>query len=148
MAISIGKTEEFLHEKIPLSAAMGVRVVEAGHERLVLEAPLEPNQNHLGTAFGGSLNALATLAAYAMLWLELDDTAAHLVIAESSIIFLRPVSRDLRAVCVRPEAPVLAAFKEQFSRTGKARIKVEATLEDAGGSETKVRFRGTFVALR
>jgi len=125
-----------------------VRVVEPlrGGAQLVLEAPLALNHNHLGTAFGGSLNALATLAGYALLWLELGDPEAHLVIAESSIAFLRPVRGDLKALCARPGEAVLAAFREKFARTGKARVKLEVTLEEAG--EIAVRFRGTFVALR
>src|SRR5690606_33240492 len=59
------ETEAFLHAKIPLARAMGVRVERCDSEGLVLTAPLEPNHNHLGTAFGGSLAALATLAGYA-----------------------------------------------------------------------------------
>ena len=54
--------EAFLHEKIPLTRAMGLRVAESSAARLVLEAPLAANVNHLGTAFGGSLHALPTLA--------------------------------------------------------------------------------------
>jgi len=43
---------------MPITRAMGVRVEDYGGRRLVLSAPLEANFNHLGTAFGGSLNAL------------------------------------------------------------------------------------------
>ncbi len=57
--------EAFLHEKIPLTKAMGLHVAESNARRLVLEAPLAANRNHLGTAFGGSLHALPTLACYA-----------------------------------------------------------------------------------
>jgi len=35
--------ERYLHDKIPLTRAMGVRVAEHTRERLVLEAPLELN---------------------------------------------------------------------------------------------------------
>src|SRR5258708_20307400 len=73
--------EAFLHEKIPLTRAMGLRVAESTAVRLVLEAPLAANVNHLGTAFGGSLHALPTLACYAPLWTLLREAGAapHLV---------------------------------------------------------------------
>jgi len=52
---------------------MGVTVEDYNGERLVLHDPLEANVNHLGTAFSGSLNALALLSGYGLLWLELQD---------------------------------------------------------------------------
>ena len=66
-------TERFLHEQIPLTQSMGVTLESYDGTQLVVTAPLEPNHNHLGTAFGGSLSALTTLTGYAMLWLELGD---------------------------------------------------------------------------
>jgi thioesterase domain-containing protein len=138
--------EELLHSKIPITRALGVRVEEYNGERLILSAPLEENINHLGTAFGGSLNALAVLSGYGLLWLELQDTECHIVIRESSISYERPVRGEIRAVCVRPEAEALAEFKKKFEQKGKARIALSATIESQG--ETAVRFQGTFVALR
>ena len=78
---------------------MGLRVVAHGASGFVVEAPVALNSNHLRTAFGGSINAVATLAAYGFLWLELNDAAAHVVVAESSIRFLRPVRETIRAIC-------------------------------------------------
>src|SRR5687768_7425366 len=97
------ETEHFLHEQIPLTQSMGVRVESFDGARLILTAPLEPNHNHLGTAFGGSLSALATLAGYALLWLQLGDRQAHIVIRESTIRYRRPVRGTLRAICLRPD---------------------------------------------
>ena len=54
-------TERFLHEQIPLTKAMEVTLESYDGSQLVVTAPLEPNYNHLGTAFGGSLSALTTL---------------------------------------------------------------------------------------
>ena len=61
------RIQEVLHSKIPITRAMGVRVAEYDGRRLVLSAPLDANVNHLGTAFGGSLNALAVLSGYGLL---------------------------------------------------------------------------------
>ena len=140
------KIQELLHSKIPITRAMGVRVEDYDGQRLVLTAPLDANFNHLGTAFGGSLNSLAVLSGYGLLWLELQDSECHIVIRASSISYDRPVTGDIRAVCVRPAGEVLAEFKQTFRERGKARINLSATIEDQG--ITAVRFQGTFVALR
>ena len=139
------ETTEYLHREIPLTRAMGVQVVAYDGSRLVLEAPLVLNHNHLGTAFGGSLSAVATLAGYALLWLELRDRSAHVVIRESTIKFRRPVHDDLRAVCHTPDAATLDAFREDFARKGKARLGLRVEIEEDG--ELAVEFEGTFVAV-
>lgn len=138
--------QELFYSKIPITLAMGVKVEEYDGSRLVLSAPLAANVNHLGTAFGGSLNALAVLSGYGLLWLELQDTQCHIVIRESRISYDHPVGDDIRATCVRPNAETLAAFKTQFHQRGKARIALTATIENQGLAA--VRFQGTFVALR
>ncbi len=138
--------EQFFHAKIPLTAAMGVRVESYDAQRLILTAPLDANHNHLGTAFGGSLAALLILSGYGLLWLELGEAESHIVVRKTSLDYRHPVRDTPRAVCVRPATDELAAFKVTFARRGKARIELHATIEQ--GSEVAVEFRGVFVALR
>jgi thioesterase domain-containing protein len=138
--------QELFHNKIPITRAMRVRVEHYDGERLVISAPLEANINHLGTAFGGSLHALAVLSGYGLLWLEMQDAECHIVIRESSISYEHPVTGEIRAACMRPEAQALSEFKKNFHVKGKARIMLSATIEDQG--RTAVRFQGTFIAMR
>jgi thioesterase domain-containing protein len=137
--------EWFFHGKIPLTAAMGVRVESYDGQQLVLTAPLEANHNHLGTAFGGSLAALLILSGYVLLWLELGDADSHIVVRTTSLDYRHPVRDPLRAICTRPAAENLADFKATFARRGKARIELQASAEQDG--EIAVEFRGVFVAL-
>jgi len=136
--------EKYLHEQIPLTRAMGLRVVAGDQAGFVIEAPVALNSNHLRTAFGGSINAVATLAAYGFLWLELNDPASHVVVAESSIRFLRPVRETIRAICRRPPDEELAAFRQQFLGKRKARIVLRVSVMEAG--EIAAEFEGSFVA--
>ena len=136
--------EKYLHEQIPITRAMGLRVVAGGEDGFAVEAPVALNSNHLRTAFGGSINAVATLAAYGFLWLELNDASAHVVVAESSIRFLRPVRETIRAVCSRPTADELSAFRAAFAAKRKARIHLRVNVVEAG--ETAAEFEGTFLA--
>ena len=140
------ETEVFLHQQIPLTRAMGVTVESWDGRQLILHAPLEPNHNHLGTAFGGSLSALATLAGYSLLWLVLGDREAHVVIRDSAIRYRHPVQGALRAICRRPAEDEMEAFQRQFAETGRARLSLHVTIEDAG--KVCVEFEGSFVAMR
>ena len=142
---SLTETEQFLHKQIPLSRAMGMRVESFVNGQLVLTAPLALNHNHLGTAFGGSLSAMALLAGYCLLWLRLEDRNAHIVVRSSSIRYLRPVRENLRAVCQFPDASVFADFKSQLLKNGKARISLRVWIE--AEDRVCVEFKGEFVAL-
>jgi thioesterase domain-containing protein len=136
--------EEYFHQQIPITRAMGVRVVAHNENEFVVEAPVALNSNHLRTAFGGSINAIATLAAYGCVWLGLRDHAVHVVVAESSIRFLRPVRETIRAICPRPDSNEWAAFQTQFAAKGKARITLRVNVVEAG--QTAAEFEGIFVA--
>jgi thioesterase domain-containing protein len=138
--------EAFLHEKIPLTSAMGVHVAECSDARLVLTAPLAPNRNHLQTAFGGSLHALATLSGYSLLWWLLREPEAHIVVRESTMRYDHPVEGNLQAICHAPPPAELARFQNDFARKGKARLTLEATI--VFRHEVSARFTGVFVALR
>ena len=138
------EAEEYFHQQIPITLAMGVRVVAHDAEQFVLEAPVESNSNHLRTAFGGSINAVATLAAYGLVWIELKDRGAHVVVAESSIRFLRPVHETIRAVGRKPNPEEWAAFESQLAAKGKARVTLRVSVMD--GSEMAAEFKGVFVA--
>ncbi|HEY3902161.1 MAG TPA: YiiD C-terminal domain-containing protein [Chthoniobacter sp.] len=137
--------EAFLHERIPVTAAMGVHVAECDDAHLVLTAPLELNSNHLGTAFGGSQHALATLCGYGLLWWILRRPQAHIVIRESHMHYKRPVRGNLRAVCHVPDEADLERFRRDFAHKGKARIILKTILENEG--EPAAYFEGTFVAV-
>jgi thioesterase domain-containing protein len=138
--------EEFLHARIPLTRAMGLHVVTDAEGGFSVAAPVALNSNHLDTAFGGSINAVATLAAYGLLWLELRDERADVVIRQSSIRFLRPIRATISATCAPPDAAELTAFKATLRAKGKARmaLHVQVRENDAVAAE----LQATFVAVR
>ncbi|HEX5463068.1 MAG TPA: YiiD C-terminal domain-containing protein [Steroidobacteraceae bacterium] len=139
--------ERYLHQQIPLSAAMGVRVRMATAERVQLAAPLAPNVNHNETVFGGSAAALATLSAWALLHLRLARAGlqARLVIQRSSMEYERPIPGDFDAVCRFSDEPAWERFRSTLARRGRARLTLSAHLVyDARRMGT---FEGDFVAL-
>lgn len=114
------KAERFLRKNIPLTRAMDLRVVSDLVHAFAIEAPVAPNHNHLLTAFGGSINAVATLAGYAFLWLELQDEEVQLVVSASSIRFLSPVRETIRAVCDVPDPQTMRNFRQSSAAREKA----------------------------
>ena len=140
--------EAYLHKKIPLSRAMEVSIAESSRTRLVVEAPLAANINHVGSAFGGSLHALPTLACYSTLWTIMREAgvAGHVVVKHSEASYRQPVKGRLRAVCFRPSESVIARFRDDLHRNKKARMELHAIVEGDHGKPA-VEFHGTFVAL-
>ena len=65
--------ENYIHQQIPISAAMGIRVTRADSRAVELSAPLAPNINHRETVFGGSAAAVATLAAWTLVLVRLRE---------------------------------------------------------------------------
>ncbi|MGI8819337.1 MAG: YiiD C-terminal domain-containing protein [Chthoniobacterales bacterium] len=143
-ANELDAAEKFFHAQIPLTRAMGLQVLADAAHGFVLEAPVAPNRNHLQTAFGGSINAVATLAAYGLLWLELRGTSARLVLAESTIRFIRPVEERIRAFCIPPTAAEWEAFHAKLRKECRARIRLKVHVEEQG--EIAAAFQGHFVA--
>ena len=137
--------EEFLHANIPLTRAIGVRVLSDDERAFVVTAPVALNYNHLHTAFGGSINAVATLAGYGLLWMELRGQSAHIVVAESSIRFLQPIRETIRAICAKPDAQQLDAFQDALRAKARAKIALQVRVEEDG--KLAAEFQGTFVAI-
>lgn len=137
------EAEQYFHQQIPITRAMGVRVVAHDENEFIVEAPVALNSNHLGTGFGGSINAVATLAAYGLVWIALRDKRVHVVVAESSIRFLRPLHETIRAICRRPDRDEWAAFQTRFAEKGKAGITLRVKVVEEG--QEAAAFEGTFV---
>ena len=141
--------ESYLHEHIPLSASMGVRVKVAMPERVELWLPLAPNVNHQRTVFGGSAAAAATLAAWTLLQLRLDRLKAddaQLVVQRSATEYKWPITGDFEAVCTFDDEATWASFERALARRGRARLTVGARLIQE--AREVVTFAGDFVALR
>ncbi|MFU8820449.1 MAG: YiiD C-terminal domain-containing protein [Gammaproteobacteria bacterium] len=132
---------------IPLAGAMGVEIRRLDEHLLEIAAPLAPNRNHMGTAFGGSLQGLATLAGWgATLIATGDPDTHHVVIRDAQMRFLAPVSGELVATAVRPSPGAVAAFHGTLAERGRARLTVPVTIQGPGDT-VAARFVGEFVAF-
>ena len=123
-----------LHERIPQSRALGVTVLQAGPERVVLHAPLAPNVNHSGTVFGGSASAVAVLAAWSLVEVRLqaDAQPGRIVIRRSAMDFEQPIVTDFTAVATPPAAADWEKLLATLRRGRMGRIVIRSVLECEG----------------
>lgn len=137
----------YLREHIPLTRALGAKVVSWDGTTVRIEAPLAPNLNHRGTAFGGSLSALAILAGWALVHLALRDRGgeARVVIQRAELEFQEPVDGDFVAEASLPSAREWDRFLTTLARHRRARVSVPSVLRWTGG--TGGSHRGTYVAV-
>jgi len=141
------RVQRYLHQVIPISVAMGVRVTTATLDHVKLSAPLTPNINHADTVFGGSAAALATLSAWTLLHLKLEDAGlnAQLVIQRSRMEYEKPIPGDFEAVCDFGDEAAWDLFRATFTRHGRARLTLSAHLVHLANRVAS--FEGDFVAL-
>ncbi|WP_286830711.1 MULTISPECIES: YiiD C-terminal domain-containing protein [Kordiimonas] len=140
--------EDYLYRNIPISEAMGVRVARASTDSISLTAPLQANINHKRTAFGGSLQAVATLACWTLLHVNLREDAdpSEIVITNSNIDYIRPVTADFTATATLPDGARWQQFLKTFDRHGRARIQLTAhVMQD---DDVAIDYTGTFAALK
>ena len=141
--------ENYLLKHIPISAAMGVKVDRACSNQIILSAPLSNNINHKNTVFGGSLHAVATLACWSLLHINLLNLLkenCQIVIASSEIQYLAPVSSDFKTESHMPDALNWECFIKTLRKRGKARLKLSAQIIQE--SQLCVDYSGIFVAIK
>ncbi|UWX03973.1 YiiD C-terminal domain-containing protein [Pseudoxanthomonas sp. NC8] len=144
---SLAALRAHLHA-IPQVRAMQVEVVGDDDGRLRLSAPLAPNINDKGSAFGGSLISLMTLAGWSLTTRRLTDAGleADVYVADSQVRYLAPLEDNLRAEAYWLEEGDWETFVATFRQRGRARCRIAACVRLPGGGEATV-FSGRFVAV-
>ena len=130
----------WLHQQIPLTAAMQIDRVEFDGLHLSLHAPLTPNLNDKGTGFAGSTSGLATLSGWCLitLWLRSRGIDADVMIARSEIEYLAPLTEDLMTQVALPEVEQMQAFEARLRERGRARLPLTVTLGKADAPVLKL----------
>jgi thioesterase domain-containing protein len=121
--------EERIHREIPISKYMQVRVVSAKADRFELAAPLEPNRNHEGTAFGGSVSSLALLSCWSLVTQTLDQVPGrfdYVVVQDSTMDYVTPISAEFSATSSYSSS--VARFLTTLKKHGRARVQLSAEI--------------------
>ncbi|MGN2246531.1 YiiD C-terminal domain-containing protein [Frateuria sp. GZRR35] len=139
----------FIRDKIPLARAMDLRLHRYDPDGLALAAPLAPNVNDKGCAFGGSLASVMTLAGWALVELELKRHGedCDVFVGDSHVRYLEPVWDDFRAEARLAEDADFAIFFATLAERGKARIDVRCEVP-GNGERPAATLQARFVAKR
>jgi thioesterase domain-containing protein len=137
--------QAYLHDHIPISKALGIEVVKASADSVVLSAPLTPNINHKHTVFGGSLHSAATLACWGLVYVNLE-VPAEIVIASSEVKYLAPVYTDFTVNCQMEDRTEYSRFQGMLQKKGKARIRLSAWVYQ--DDKIAVEYFGDFVSIK
>lgn len=133
-------------DRMPITTALGITVLALDASHLALAMPLDPNRNHKGTVFAGSLSALATLAGWSVVWLLVREAGltAHVVIQDAEIQYLQPTTSDVTATVAMPDPARWQEALDTFDRRGRARLALSVTLHDAT-AKVVATFNGRYV---
>lgn len=138
--------ERYLHQHVPLSRHMGLRVHSATRERVEIALPLAPNVNPHGTIFGGAQTAACLVGGWMILFAEFARASlpAQIVGKEAHCEFLAPANRDGLVVttCAAPELDALLA---RYAEHGRARQELLTSVR-VGDVEVS-RLRGLYTAF-
>jgi thioesterase domain-containing protein len=127
---------QFIRDEIPLAHAMDLQLAHCDDDMLSLGAPLAPNVNDKGCAFGGSLVSLMTLSGWALVELALRRRGldCDVFVAESGVRYLAPLWADFRSDArLSPDAD-WATFFSTLDARNKARISVDCVVPGDDGT--------------
>lgn len=141
---------QFMREKIPLAHAMDVQLAECRDDMISLRAPLAPNANDKGCAFGGSLVSLMTLNGWALVELPLRERgiACDLFVGKSTVNYLAPLWRDFRSEARIAGGSDWSTFFATLESRGKAAISVDCSVPVDDGTQAAATLSARFVAKR
>jgi thioesterase domain-containing protein len=148
MTDATAEFERALLADIPLARAMQLRVHSYDENGLALAAPLAPNINDKGCAFGGSLLSLLTLAGWGLIVLRLRELnhACDIFVQNSEVRYLAPVWEDFIAHARVAEDESWEEFVRALQTNGRARLGVACHVALAAGTEACI-LKARFVAI-
>lgn len=134
--------------EIPLARAMGLSIAGYDGECVRIAAPLAPNVNDKGCAFGGSLVSLMTVAGWALVRLALEARGldCDIYVADSEVRYLAPVWQDFEVVARLADDEGFTNLFDGLATRGKGRTRVRCHVPLADGSEAAT-LSARFVAI-
>lgn len=140
--------EQSILAEIPLTRAMQLSLRAYDGDRLTLAAPLPPNINDKGCAFGGSLVSLMTLAGWGLVVLKLRSLGVDcdVYVQDSNVRYLAPVWSEFVACARLADDESWEAFETMLKQKGRTRATVECRVPLADGGDA-CTMRARFVAV-
>jgi thioesterase domain-containing protein len=128
------KLVAFMRDEIPLAQTMDLSLQACDEQHLALAAPLSPNINDKGCAFGGSLVSVMTLNGWGLVELELRlrGLACDVFVGESTVRYLEPVWEDFISEARLAASADWVTFFDTLAARGRARVEVMCSVPGTG----------------
>jgi thioesterase domain-containing protein len=123
---------EYVHQAIPILGAMGLEVLEAGDGRASASIPLEPNRNHFGVIYAGSLFTVAEMLGGAIGFSVLAMDGYIPLVKKLEISFLRPATTTVTASTSLSEDEI-ARVRTEAETNGKSDFELVCDVTDENG---------------
>lgn len=123
----------YLEKAIKIIERMGMRIVafKKGFVKILL--PREPNVNHIGTVYAGSLFSLADYAGGVLFFASFDHKKYFPILKEVTISFKRPAATDVTVeAAMDPEQ--IERLEKTADEAGKADWVMDLELKDEQGN--------------
>lgn len=135
-----------LFAAIPILGQMGITLVESGEGRASVSMPAEPNVNHFGVIYAGSLLSAAECLGGVIGFATWPLAGYVPLVKRIEITFLRPALGTVVASACLAEGDAERVRTEALER-GKSDFVLEATLTDSSG-EVVATTRGVYQLRR
>ncbi|MHA6206093.1 YiiD C-terminal domain-containing protein [Dyella soli] len=143
------KLVTFMRDEIPLAQSMDLRLQASDEQVLSIAAPLGPNVNDKGCAFGGSLVSAMTLTGWGLVELELRMRGldCDVFVGESTVRYLEPVWSDFHSEARLADGADWTTFFDTLATRGRARVEVTCQVPGSG-EKPAATLEARFVAKR
>ena len=121
-----------LEKAVPLIEKTGVKIVELRDRFARIVMPFEPNINHIGIMYGGSLFILAEFSGGVIYYVSFDTTKFYPIVKEVSIRYRRPATTDV-TLEVSLEPGEVEMIQQAAQKEGKKDWTMDLELKDAHG---------------
>jgi len=123
----------YLEKAIKIIEKMGVRILDFQKQSVKIMLPKEPNVNHIGTVYAGSLFSLADFAGGVLFYSAFDLRKYYPLLKEVTITFKRPATTDITVETSMPPEQA-EEIKKITDETGKADWALDLELKDEQGN--------------
>ena len=123
----------YLEKAIKIIDKMGMRILDFEKQSVKIMLSKEPNINHVGTVYAGSLFSLADFAGGVLFFSAFDLRKYYPLLKEVTITFKRPATTDITVeTSMTPEQA--ERIKKITDETGKADWALDMELKDEQGN--------------
>jgi thioesterase domain-containing protein len=130
--IDLKRFEAECRREIPLLTAMHLSFVDFDDLALTMEAPLAPNINNKGTAFGGSIASICLFGGWAVATLACMDNAidnTEIVVFKNEMTFERPARGHLTVrAYIKPDDFAACLARLRADDPGRIRLDIHVDL--------------------